>query len=214
VSLTAIAQSRAILDDDGDSHENEAYEKYSQEIVGADATAHSPGVKEVIYKHASQTKYRLEKRAAFATSVGQLMVEDARKVQAAIRDEEVIDVGELKVMLGWSKAETNMSEIEEFDQLLSSAQQAGFNVSPFGELEKDGVSYLINNPVSAALLLDYRQECVNQIERLSAEDELKAFAIAMQAAHIEQALERFDRKTVSEGTEILKKSSFPTPVIR
>jgi hypothetical protein len=87
-------------------------------------------------------------------------------------------------------------------------------VSPFGELEKDGVSYLINNPVSAALLLDYRQECVNQIERLSAEDELKAFAIAMQAAHIEQALERFDRKTVSEGTEILKKSSFPTPVIR
>lgn len=214
VSLTAIAQSRAILDADGEPHENDAFERYSQEIVGADATAHSPGVKEVIYKHASQTKYRLEKRAAFATSVGQLMVEDARKVQAAIREEEVIEISELKAMLGWSEAKTDMSEMEEFDELLSSAQRAGFTVSPFGELERDGVSYLINNPVSAALLMDYRKECVSQIERLSAEDELKAFAIAMQAAHIDQALERFDRKTVSEGAEILKKASFPTPVIR
>ncbi|MDC6378988.1 hypothetical protein BW687_002210 [Pseudomonas graminis] len=214
ISITAIAQSRAILDADGDSHDNEAFEKYSQEIVGADATAHSPGVKEVIYKHASQTKYRLEKRAAFATSVGQLMVEDARKVQAAIREEEVIEISALKAMLGWSEAQTDMSEMEEFDQLLFSAQQAGFTVSPFGELEKDGVSYLINNPVSAALLMSYRKECVNQIERLSAEDELKAFAIAMQAAHIDQALERFDRKTVSEGLEIFKKANFPPPVIR
>lgn len=214
ISITAIAQSRAILDAEGDSHGNEAFEKYSQDVVGADATAHSPGVKEVIYKHASQTKYRLEKRAAFATSVGQLMVEDARKVQAAIREEEVIEISDLKAMLGWSEAKTDMSEMEEFDELLSSAQQAGFNVSPFGELEKDGVSYLINNPVSAALLMDYRKECVNQIERLSAEDELKAFAIAMQAAHIDQALERFDRKTVSEASEILKKASFPPPVIR
>jgi hypothetical protein len=214
ISITAIAQSRAILDADGDSHDNEAFEKYSQEIVGADATAHSPGVKEVIYKHASQTKYRLEKRAAFATSVGQLMVEDARKVQAAIREEEVIEISALKAMLGWSEAQTDMSEMEEFDQLLFSAQQAGFTVSPFGELEKDGVSYLINNPVSAALLMSYRKECVKQIERLSAEDELKAFAIAMQAAHIDQALERFDRKTVSEGLEIFKKANFPPPVIR
>lgn len=214
VTITAIAQSRAILDDDGEPRGNDAFEKYSQEVVGADATAHSPGVKEVIYKHASQTKYRLEKRAAFATSVGQLMVEDARKVQAAIREEEVIEISELKEMLGWPEAQADMSEMEEFDELLSSAQQAGFTVSPFGELEKDGVSYLINNPVSAALLMDYRKECVHQIERLSAEDELKTFAIAMQAAHIDQALEKFDRKTVCEGAEILKKSSFPTPVIR
>lgn len=214
VSLTAIAQSRAILDDDGESHGNEAFEKYSQEIVGADATAHSPGVKDVVYKHASQTKYRLEKRAAFATSVGHQMVKDARKVQAALRDKEIIDVAEMKIMLGWSEAKTDMTAMEEFDELLSSAQQAGFTVSPFGELEKDGVSYLINNPVSAALLMDYRRECISQIERLSAEDELKAFAIAMQAAYIDQALERFDRKTVSEGSEILRKSGFPPPVIR
>jgi hypothetical protein len=214
ISMTAIAQSRAILDADGEPHENYAFDRYSQEIVGADATAHSPGVKEVIYKHASQTKYRLEKRAAFATGVGQLMVEDARKVQAAIREEGVIEISKLKAMLGWSEAKTDMSEMEEFDELLSSAQRAGFTVSPFGELEKDGVSYLINNPVSAALLMDFRKECVSQIERLSAEDELKAFAIAMQAAHIDQALERFDRKTVAEGAEILKKASFPTPVIR
>lgn len=214
ITVTAIAQSRAIVDDSGYSTKNEAYEKYSQEVVSADATAHSPHVKEVIYKHASETKYRLGKRAEFATSVGALMVEDARKVQAAMRGEVIVSVEELKVMLGWADAKSDMTEMEEFDQLLLSALEAGFNVSPFGELEKDGETYIINSAVSAALLIDYKKECFKQIERLTVEDELKAFAIAMQAAHIEHALERFDRKAFSEGEAILKVRTFPTPVIR
>ena len=52
------------------------------------------------------------------------------------------------------------------------------------------------------------------MKNLSVEDELKAFSIAMQAAYTEEALEKFDIKTISEGTEMLKKYTFPTPVIR
>ncbi|MGE8410095.1 MAG: hypothetical protein ACN6QH_24005 [Pseudomonas sp.] len=214
ISVTAIAQSRAILDTDGGNPGNEAFEKYSQEVVGADATAHSPSVKEVVYMHASETKYRLKKRALFASEVGHLMVQDARKVQAAIRDEVMISVKELKQMLGWSKEKSDESEMQEFDALLLSAQMAGFTISPFGQLEKDSKTFIITNGITAALLMSYRNECINQLKHFSVEDELKAFSIAMQAAYIEDALEKFDQKTIVQGKDILKNYTFPTPVIR
>lgn len=214
ITVTAIAQSRAILDTDGGNPGNEAFEKYSQEVVGADATAHSPGVKEVVYMHASETKYRLKKRALFASEVGHLMVQDARKVQAAIRNEVMISVTELKQMLGWSKAKSDANEMEEFDQLLLSAQIAGFTISPFGQLEKDSKTFIITNGITAALLMSYRNECINQLKNFSVEDELKAFSIAMQAAYVEDALEKFDQKTIVQGKDILKNYTFPTPVIR
>lgn len=214
ISITAIAQSRAILDVDGANPGNEGFEKYSQEVVGADATAHSPGVKEVVYMHSSETKYRLNKRALFATHVGHLMVEDARKVQAAIRDEALISVAQLKVMLGWAQVKSDSGEIEEFDELLLSAQRAGYTISPFGQLEKDSKTFIITNAITAALLIGYRDECINQLKKSSIEDELKAFSIAMQAAYVEDALERFDQQTIAKGKDMLKKHTFPTPVIR
>lgn len=214
ISVTAIAQSRAIIDTDGGNPGNEAFEKYSQEVVGADATAHSPSVKEVVYMHASETKYRLKKRALFASNVGHLMVEDARKVQAAIRDEVMISVTDLKLMLGWSQTKSDTGELEEFDELLLSAQRAGFTISPFGQLEKESKKFIITNGITAALLMSYRNECINQLKHFSVEDELKAFSIAMQAAYIEDALEKFDQKTIIQGQDILKNYTFPAPVVR
>ena len=38
--------------------------------------------------------------------------------------------------------------------------------------------------------------------------------LKLQIPHTEEALEKFDIKTISEGTEMLKKYTFPTPVIR
>lgn len=214
ITITSIAQSRAILDTDGSNPENEAFEKYSQEVVGADATAHSPGVKQVVYINASETKYRLSKRALFASDVGHLMVEDARKVQEAIRSETLISVADLKVMLGWAQAKDDVGELEEFDALLMSAQDAGFTISPFGQLEKDSKTFIITNAITAALMMGYRDECISKIKELSVEDELKAFTIAMQAAYIEDALEQFDQKTIAQGKDMLKNYTFPAPIIR
>lgn len=214
ITVTAIAQSRAIIDIDEGNASNEAFEKYSQEVVGADATAHSVGVKKVVYINASETKYRLDKRAKFATSVGHSMVEDARKVQAALSEESFISIEDLKVMLGWAEQKSDQGELEEFDNLLLSAQQAGFTVSPFGELEKGNEKFIITNPITAALLLNYRDACINHLQSLSVVDDLKAFSIAMQVAHIESALEQFDQKTTLQGQEMMDKFTFPTPIIR
>lgn len=214
ITVTAIAQSRAIIDIDEGNASNEAFEKYSQEVVGADATAHSVGVKQIVYINASETKYRLDKRAKFATSVGHSMVEDARKVQAALSEESFISIEDLKVMLGWAEQKSDQGELEEFDNLLLSAQQAGFTVSPFGELEKGNEKFIITNPITAALLLNYRDACINHLQSLSVVDDLKAFSIAMQVAHVESALEQFDQKTTLQGKEMMDKFTFPTPIIR
>lgn len=214
ITVTAIAQSRAILDIDGGNASNEAFEKYSQEVVGADATAHSVGVKKVVYINASETKYRLDKRAKFATGVGHLMVEDARKVQAAVSEESLISVEDLKVMLGWSEPKTDQGELEEFDNLLLSAQQAGFTVSPFGQIQKGNETFIITNPITAALLINYRDACIAHLQSLCVVDDLKAFSIAMQVAHVESALEQFDQKTTLQGKEMMNNFTFPTPIIR
>jgi len=98
--------------------------------------------------------------------------------------------------------------------LLLSAQRAGFTISPFGQLEKESKKFIITNGITAALLMSYRNECINQLKHFSVEDELKAFSIAMQAAYIEDALERFDQKTIIQGQGILKNYTFPAPVVR
>lgn len=63
-------------------------------------------------------------------------------------------------------------------------------------------------------MMGYRDECISKIKELSVEDELKAFAIAMQAAYIEDALEQFDQKTIAQGKDMLKNYTFPAPIIR
>ncbi|VVP14273.1 hypothetical protein PS850_03530 [Pseudomonas fluorescens] len=214
ITVTAIAQSRAILDIDGGNASNEAFEKYSQEVVGADATAHSVGVKQVVYINASETKYRLNKRAKFASSVGHLMVEDARKVQAELSSKNFISIADLKVMLGWAEQKGELGELEEFDSLLLSAQRAGFTVSPFGQLVKGNETFIITNPITAALLINYRDACIAHLQCLSVVDDLKAFSIAMQVAHVESALEKFDQRTTMQGKEMMDKFTFPTPIIR
>lgn len=214
ITVTAVAQSRAILDTDGSDPANEAFEKYSQDVVGANATAHSPGVKQVVYINASETKYRLDKRASFASSVGHLMVEDARKVQAAVRQEHFISVAKLKIMLGWDEENRDTGELEEFDELLISAQKSGFSISPFGQLKKNNQTFIITNPITAALLISYLDECISQLSLLSTEDDSKALAIAMQAARIEYVLENFDYKTIMQGRQTLKSHNFPKPIIR
>ncbi|MDR6927852.1 hypothetical protein [Pseudomonas sp. BE134] len=214
ITLTAVAQSRAILDIDDGVTPNEAFEKYSQDVVGADATAHSLGVKQVVYINASETKYRLDKRAKFASSVGHLMVEDARKVQAALREENFISIVDLKIMLGWAEEKSEFGEMEEFDSLLLSAQQAGFTLSPFGKLEKGDNTFIITNSITAALLISYRDACIAHLQCLTVADDLKAFSIAMQVAYIENVLEKFDQKTIIQGEEIMKNYTFPSPIIR
>lgn len=213
ITVNVIAQSRAILDDYQADPTNEAYEKYSEEIINADSTAHSVDVKRYNYIHASETRYRLDKRAKFASAVGELMVEDARKVQSALSESAFVSVDELKIMLGWAEKEC-LTEVEEFDKLLKLAISEGYQISPFGQLTKNNKIIVVVNPVAAALLIDYRDECMSQLSIFSTEEPLRATAVIMQAAYIERVLDNFDRKTIADAHTVLKKYKFPTPIVR
>ena len=213
ISISAIAQSRAILDEDQPAPQNEAYEKYSASIVGADATAHSPCIKEVKYKHASLTKYRLDKRASFSQSVGRLMVEDARKVQKAIQDVKFLSLKELKKLLGWAKPSEDESIFQEFDSLLHQANEAGYSITPLGEFSLQGDTFIITTPISAALLLDYKRECENLLQENLNMTKDRAIAILMKAAYVDGVLNNFDTRTVSDGLKILTNNPFPKPMV-
>ncbi|TFB32420.1 hypothetical protein [Pseudomonas sp. F01002] len=221
ITVNIIAQSRAILDEDSgrngkslDDKSGEMFERYSEEIVGAAATAHSPGVKERYYIHASETKYRLEKRAAFATAVGELMVADAKKINDLCRKNIYLTVEQIKESLGWKTGAPNINDFEEFDALLGACQKQGWSITPFGQLERDEITIIIVSPVEAALLISYREECEKQLKDLSIVEDLRASALIMQVAYADAILERFDKKTVSEGHDLMLTNPFPAPIIR
>jgi hypothetical protein len=155
----------------------------------------------------------LDKRAKFASAVGELMVEDARKVQSALSESAFVSVDELKIMLGWAEKEC-LTEVEEFDKLLKLAISEGYQISPFGQLTKNNKIIVVVNPVAAALLIDYRDECMSQLSIFSTEEPLRATAVIMQAAYIERVLDNFDRKTIADAHTVLKKYKFPTPIVR
>jgi hypothetical protein len=214
ITMNIIAQSRAILDENHIGSVQEGFDQYSQEIIDADATAHSPNVKRIQYIHASETKYRIDKRANFAAAVGALMVEDARKVQKYLCTNQFITVDELKIMLGWSPQIHSEDDVHEFDNLLISAQKAGWRITPFGQLEMGDRAIIVVNAVTAALLIGYKEECINEISRLTIEDASKAAALLMQAAQIDGSLEKFDATTIAEGKKIITQYDFPNPVMR
>jgi hypothetical protein len=221
ITVNIIAHSRAILDEDpvhhnkfGADKSEETFGRYSEEVVGATATAHSFGVKERYYIHASTTKYRLEKRAGFASLVGELMVADARKINDLCKKNRYLTVEQIKESLGWKADAPTLNDFQEFDALLVAHQKQGWGITPFGQLERGEDTIIIISPVAAALLISYREECSNQLENLSSIEELRESALIMQIAYADAVLARFDRKTVSEAQDLMRTRKFPAPIIR
>ncbi|MNJ22685.1 hypothetical protein D3C77_170590 [compost metagenome] len=221
ITPNIIAQSRAILDDDHLSRDLEPSEaiseamfnRYGEVISDASSTAHTAQVKEVQYLHASTTKYRLEKRAKFASSVGNLMAKDARKVLELKKSNQVLTIAELKEKLGWNRSSSNEDTLKEFDELLQTAIDNGWTVTPFGSLEKGSTRIVIKSPIQAAMLITYQQECERLINEMDSYEHARAATIMLHSAHAQSLIERFDAKTLSEGRRLTTKYSFPPPYV-
>lgn len=229
-SITAnkIGQSRAILDDypaklETDNRNqniplttssDQNYDKYSQQVVGAEATSHTLDVKQKTYLNRSTTKYRWDKRASFASAAGSLMEADARKITQLRDANKYITIDELQIELGWKKDLLKSNDIEKFDAVIEKLQKEGWAVTPFGELEMNGHRIIIVSPVEAALLITYRIACNKRLEELSEYETDRGSALVMQIAYIEAVLEKFDRKTILEGEKIVSDYDLPLPIIR
>lgn len=232
ITINKIAQSRAILDNkkiqphetppvndsalksSAFSDEQNNYEKFSQEFVGASSTAHTPETKQSTYINRSNTDYRWEKRASFATAVGEMMEADARKISELRDSNRYISISELQIELGWKMDLNKKNDIEAFDALIEELQSRGWSVTPFGELEINGHHLIIVSPVEAALLLSYRKACEARLNELMEYEQPRASALLMQIAYIEAILEKFDQKTIFEGEEILNQNDIPSPVVQ
>jgi hypothetical protein len=219
-----IAQSRAILDsDDFDADSNESassenvsadnFNRYSQDVVCAVATAHTPEVKERYYIHASETKYRVNKRANFAKAVGNLMVKEANKISNLKKRLQIVPIKKIAEELGIETSTESSDDINEFDRILSEAVQRGWSISPFGQLEKGDKIIIISSPIQAAMLITYIDACRAKLEQLTDEDAQRELAILLNAAYANSVLDNFDHKTKSAGIELLKNYSFPPPYV-
>ncbi|MNQ64892.1 hypothetical protein D3C85_793320 [compost metagenome] len=204
----AIAQSRAIVDDDS-VPTNTPYDRYAKEVVDADSTAHSVNTKEFIYKARSETIHRKAKRSSFSKAVNALQEHDARRLLAMLSDTKYLSLKQIKEFLGWPTGCFSATKISEFNELVSAAEKKGYKCTPFGTLfeDKSGKKIIIKSPVTVALMLSYKEACDEAANE--ADNDEQALALSLQSSHISIMLESFDSKILKEGHNLHLGHEFP-----
>lgn len=222
LTTNTIAQSRAIVSEDsygarfatrGENPETNNYIKYTKIEHSAYTTAHTPHVKEFVYKLRSMSLHRMLKRGHFSEAMGELQDADARKTIALLNKTKVITLEGINELLGWGVNLLKDSKIEEFNQLIQHAESMGYSCSPMGALEssKTHEKIVVACGVSAALILSYIEGCRAQ-KNDSASTE-RDVALTMQIAYCHLVLEQFDARSVAEGQAILEEYNIPTPLV-
>ncbi|KWU48289.1 hypothetical protein AWV77_25480 [Pseudomonas palleroniana] len=210
IPLGAFSQSRAIISSEK-FDPTSAYDRYSQTVVDADNTAHTPRVKMESYKSKSETPHRAGKRIAFAKEVGSLMEQDARKVASFMLRTETISYLEIKHHLGWAADVGCQEDIDDFNTLVSLAENNGYHFTPFGSLNHNEKRYFIDSPITVALMLSYKEEC----ERVVAETsnyEL-SLSLSIQSSYITEAMKKISASSQTRGKELYESTTFPQPLL-
>ncbi|WP_408600527.1 hypothetical protein [Pseudomonas sp. PLMAX] len=212
ISPGAIAQSRAIVDDD-DVPSNTPYDRYAKELVNADSAGHSASTSEFVYKARSETVHRKAKRSSFSKAVNELQEKDARKLLLMLEETECLSLRQMKEFLGWSTGHFSDTHISEFNELIKAAEAKGYNCTPFGALfdSDSDKKIIIKSPITVALMLSYKETCEEAAEN-AANDE-QALALALQSSYISVMLEQFESKVMKDGKDLHVSHAFPKAMI-
>ncbi|MFK8399867.1 hypothetical protein M2D07_015270 [Pseudomonas sp. BGr12] len=212
LTVNVVAQSRAIID--GEKRRSpSAFDRRVSNEIDANASAHSVKTKAEVYKNRSQTIHRLDHRASFVRTVGKLQEEDARKLSGLLDQTSIVNLSTVNELLGWDVSNFQGRDIEEFNALVSSAENAGYNCTPFGWLSKPASSerIIIAAPVTAALILSYIKGC--QIELKRSTSAARSRSLILQLCYSKMIINSFDQRTISEGKLLLREYDFPPAVI-
>lgn len=212
LSANVIAQSRAIIDPE-EPTVTSAFDRCSTEEAAADGAAHSIRTSQEVYKNRSQTAHRLGQRAKFVATVGKLQEEDARRLSSLINNTKIISIDNVNDLLGWDVSSFKPGDIDDFNKLINSAEENGYNCAPFGWLSNptSWERIVIVTPVTAALILSFIKGCQSELKNPSSQ--ARGHAIILQLCYAKMVLSSFDRRTIADGREILLLYDFPPAII-
>lgn len=200
ISISSIAQSKTLIDGDASTPEE-------MEIL-AKLNAHSLKTEHETYIDRSTTKSVVDRAINFAALVGEKMELEARKF-TNINDVNFLTIEEAKSILG---VHSSGREIEdELKDIIQEAEIQNYFIDITLEMSKEGKSYVIMSPLTAAMLLGYIEHIDENIDEIFMDSEIKGKKTLIKKAQIVLMLEKFPKKTVALGRGLLSEYKIPFP---
>jgi hypothetical protein len=170
--------------------------------ISSALTSHSKETKYNIYNDRTHSKETIESRRTFATQMGNLMVEDAKKMGQMMESVEVINFKEAKKLLGCS------SQQDDYKGLID---ERDMELGLTGEILDANKKIFIANDLTAALII-LRISHLDQQLPLLLNDEPdtrnKAVDAALEKIYYKEILKRYPEHIVSAGKALSNQLDF------
>lgn len=220
VGLTpdAISMSRKRIDDpvvikpDEPNESNESDESNETDInkksttdfndvcVDSELTAHSPNTKQNRYKNRSNSKESIESEKNFGAQVGDKMVNEASKLNDALKDVELVTLEKVRDILG---IKDNKSKVEALLQQVDADLWGSFN--------HDGKVIIITSEVTAMLLIGYIEHIKSELPKLLLDSSLRGQEAQKKIAYLAAILDKFPAHLQRKGEQQLQEYDIPYP---
>tara|TARA_R110001583_G_scaffold66746_3_gene191481 strand:+ start:1976 stop:4105 length:2130 start_codon:yes stop_codon:yes gene_type:complete len=192
LSNQSIAKSRVEMDD------------CTEGFVGAALTAHSERTKAEVYKDRSETDQVTQSQLNFAAKVGDAMAKDAAKVKALVERTNIVSLEEIRNELGLA------SPSEEINKILEELNDK-FDTGLFGEIIADGKTYIVSDPLIAALMISYIAYIDENIHELASAFQSRVAAVRIHQQFLKEILSGLPYSVIADGKAIAKDYKFPFP---
>ena len=211
VGLTAdaISMSRKRIDDPvvikpDESNETDINKKsttdFNDVCVDSELTAHSPNTKQNKYKNRSNSKESIESEKNFGAQVGDKMVNEASKLNDALKDVELVTLEKVRDILG---IKDNKSKVEALLQQVDADLWGGFN--------HDGKVIIITSEVTAMLLIGYIEHINSELTKLLLDSSLRGQEAQKKIAYLAAILNKFPAHLQRKGKQQLQEYNIPYP---
>ncbi|WP_282166370.1 hypothetical protein [Shewanella japonica] len=211
VGLTpdAISMSRKRIDDhvvikpkehDESDINKESTTEFNNAHVSSELTAHNPTTKQNIYKNRSNSKESIESEKNFGAQVGDKMVNEASKLNDALKDVELVTLEKVRDILG---IKDNESKVEALLQQVNADLWGGFN--------HEGKVTIITSEVTAMLLSGYIAHIKSELPKLFLDSSLRGQEAQKKIAYLAAILDKFPVHLQRKGEQQLQEYDIPYP---
>lgn len=181
-----------------------------EENAIATSNGHTVEVFRTIYRNRDRSRYRLKRRAEFASAVGELMVILSEKVRAVRDSNEILLPDDVANAIGLERGFE--SEDERVSRLFVELEIQGYQLNYFGAATKGNRRIIIETPITVALLLDAQKSYLEIAGKKDTTD-LRIEEAALEYALLEIILDKMSKRIVDQGKSLYEKLTLPPHIM-
>jgi hypothetical protein len=201
ITTSFIAQSRALLEDDPSD----------TPAVTAAASAHSKKTHTNTYVNRNDSTNKIKAKAeTFGQDVGDEMIRLATNLSRYRENIEVVAIDKVEEVIGFKPTESmDATTMEGFDLFLEAIGQNVADIGSLAEVNVGSTTYIIQSPITAALMMAYVNHIDTHIDELARDSEARHRAAIAHKMYLNHLLDKFPEKMKREAKKINQEYSFP-----